>query len=53
VTNNATNYVMLTGAGVINISTSGWNTNYLRLAKVIAASGVITSVEVWRPDGVG
>lgn len=53
VTNNATNYVMLTGAGTLNISTSGWNTNYLRLAKVIAAAGAITSIEVWRPDAVG
>jgi hypothetical protein len=52
-TNNATNYISLTGAGIIDISISWWNTNYLRLAKVITLSGVIISVENWRPDGVG
>lgn len=51
--NNVTSYISLTGAGLVDISTSGWNTNYLRLAKVITLAGVITSVENWRPDGVG
>ncbi len=52
-TDDTINYISLTWSGIINISTSGWNTNYLRLAKVITAAGIITSVENWRPDGVG
>lgn len=53
VTDDATTYIMLTSAGALNTSNAGWNTNHLRIAKVIAEDGVITSLENWKPDGVG
>lgn len=53
VTDDETTYIMITSAGVLNISNAGWNTNHLRIAKVIAEDGVITSLENWKPDGVG
>lgn len=47
-TNNATNYVERTGAGVVSVNTSGWTSGKYAMAKVVTASGAITSVEDWR-----
>jgi len=52
-TNNATNYVMIDSSGVIQVSTSSWNTNYAKIAIVVASGGVITSVTNRRIDAIG
>ena len=46
-------YVMLTGSWTINISTTGWDANYVRLAKVTTVSWQVTVVEMRKPDAVG
>ena len=51
-TDNAVNYIMMTGAGEIFIS-NAWNANHARIAKVTTASGAITQIENWRPDLLG
>lgn len=53
VTDNATNYVMLNGGGVITISTSGYDAANARLATVTAAGGVITNITITKPDAFG
>lgn len=50
---NATNYVELTGAGTINVSTIGWDTKFCKLAKITTANGAITNIEHWKMDTVG
>lgn len=52
-TDNSTNYIMLTGGGVLNISTSTWDANFVRLAKAVTSGGNVTSLEIWKPDAVG
>lgn len=52
-TNNATNYVQIDSSGVIQVSTSAWNSNYTRLAIVVTVSGAVTSVTLWRNDAIG
>lgn len=47
-TDNATNYIERTGAGVVSKSTSGWTSAKYAMAKVVCASGVMTSIEDWR-----
>lgn len=51
--NNATNYVMLDGAGQIIIDTSGWNQQYLKVATIITSGGAITNIQQWKMDAVG
>lgn len=52
---NETNYVELTGAGQINISpaATGWDTKFVKLAKITTANGAITNIEHWKMDTVG
>lgn len=50
VTDNATNYIMLDETWTLQISTSAWDWNYARIAKVTAVSWNITTIEVWRAD---
>lgn len=52
-TNNATNYVMIDSSGVIQVSTSAWNSNYTKLAIVVTVSGSVTSITSWRNDAIG
>jgi len=52
-TDNATNYVELTGAGTINVSTIGRDTKFDKLAKITTADGAITNIEHWKMDTVG
>lgn len=51
-TDNATNYVELTGAGTINVSTIGWDTKFDKLAKITTSGGAITNIEHWKMDTV-
>lgn len=56
VTNNATNYVEMDASGTIIINTTGWTTvpqPLLRLAEVVALSGAISSITLWKTDSVG
>ena len=53
VTDSATNYVMIDNTGTIQISTVGWDGLYTRLAVVVCAWWVITSIFDWRADTVG
>lgn len=46
-------YISLTGGWLIDVSTVGWDANFLRLAKVTTVWGTVTTVQLWRPDGVG
>ena len=52
-TDNATNYVELTGAWLINVSTIWRDTKFCKLAKIVVSSGEITSFEHWKMDTVG
>jgi len=53
VTDDETNYIMIDNAGVIQQSIVTWNADYAKLAVVIAAWWVITSVVWWRNDIIG
>jgi hypothetical protein len=44
VTNTATNYVEVTGVGVVSTNTVGFTTGRIPLAEVVAAGGVITAI---------
>lgn len=50
---SASNYIMINGAGAIQISTSGWNTAYARLALVVCNGSGITSIALWKTDAIG
>lgn len=52
-TGSATNYVMISSAGTITVSTSAWDDANARIAKVITWVSTVTSIEIWRPDLVG
>ena len=52
-TDNATNYVMLNGAGNIIVATDGRNQNYVKVATVITEDGAITSIKQWKMDALG
>lgn len=52
-TDNATNYVMIDSTGVIQVSTSAWNSDYARLAVVVTSAGALSSITLWRNDVVG
>lgn len=52
-TDNATNYVMLTGASQITIDTTGWNTDFAKLALITTSWWQITSLVRWKMDTVG
>lgn len=52
-TNNATNYIMIDGTWTIQQSTVNWNSDYAKLAIVIASGWNITSVENWKNDVIG
>lgn len=49
---NATNYVMLNGAGNIIVATDGRNQNYVKVATVITEDGGITSIKQRKMDAV-
>ncbi len=51
-TNNATNYVELTGAWQINVSTIWRDTNFVKLAKITTSWWEITNIEHWKMDTV-
>jgi len=53
VTDDATNYVMLDDAGALVVNTTGFVAAHARLGVIIAASGVITSIVIHRPDVFG
>ena len=50
---NTTNYVELTGAWQINVSTIWRDTKFVKLAKITTADGAITNIEHWKMDTVG
>ena len=52
-TNNATNYVMIDWAGQIVIDTAGRNQQYVKIATITTAWGVITNIKQWRIDSIG
>lgn len=52
-TDNATNYVMLNGAGTIVIDTEGRNQNYVKVATVITEDGGIVSIKQRKMDALG
>ena len=49
-TNNATNYIMITEIGLLEINTSGRDSDKARIAIVTTSWWVITNIEQWRPD---
>jgi len=53
VTNTASNYVEIDSTGTIQINTTGWTTANARLALVVCAGGVVSSISLWKPDAVG
>lgn len=53
VTDDATNYVMIEEDGDILVNTTGWLATNARLGVVVAASGSIVSITLWRPDVFG
>jgi len=50
-TNNATNYIEATTAGVVSANTSGFTAGRIRIAKVVTASGAVSSHEDHRAFG--
>ncbi len=52
-TDNATNYVMLTGAWQITIDTTGRNTDFAKLALITTSWWEITNIVRWKMDTVG
>lgn len=53
VTDDATNYVQIDSGGTIQIATDTRNEDYTNLAKVTAASGAITTIELRKADAIG
>lgn len=53
VTNTATNYVMIDNTGTIVINTTGFVATNARLATVVCSGGVVTSVNLVKPDAFG
>lgn len=51
-TDNATNYIMITAGWSINVSTSWRNANYLRIATVTTLAWSVTAISIWRVDAV-
>jgi hypothetical protein len=52
VANNVTTYIMISSAGAIVTSTSGWNWQNTRLAIVISSGGAITNITIWKNDAI-
>ena len=52
-TNNATNYVMLDWAWIIQIDTTWRNQQYVKIATIITSWWEITSIHQWKMDTVG
>lgn len=50
---STTTYIMLSSAGAIVTSTSGWNGQNAKIWKVVSNGSWITSIEIWRNDLVG
>lgn len=51
-TDNATNYIMIDWAGTIQLSTSGWDDDYARLAEIITSGWNITNINRWKLDTI-
>ncbi len=53
ITDAATNYIQISDAGTLLVNTTGFLTTHARIAEVVAAGGVITSIALKRQETVG
>jgi hypothetical protein len=53
VANNVTNYIEMNTAGSVSVNSSGWDGQKARLATVVTSAGVITSINIYKPDVIG
>ncbi len=53
VSSSVTTYVMISSAGAIVTSTSGWNGQNARLGTVVSNGSWITAINIWKSDVIG